>query len=45
MLSGLDECASNPCVNGKCDDGHNSYTCTCDPGYSGPNCDEGRLYI
>ena len=40
---GLDECANNPCVNGKCEDGDNSYTCTCDPGFTGPHCDQSTL--
>ena len=43
LYLGLDECASNPCVNGKCEDGDNSYTCTCDPGYTGPHCDQSKL--
>ena len=42
---GLDECASNLCVNGKCEDGDNSYTCTCDPGYTGPHCDQSKCML
>ena len=34
----IDECATNPCVHGVCSDGVASYTCTCDQGYEGDNC-------
>ncbi|XP_063417721.1 fibropellin-3-like [Mytilus trossulus] len=34
-----DECATSPCQNGGvCNDGLNSYTCTCAAGYAGGNC-------
>ncbi|KXJ18052.1 Fibropellin-1 [Exaiptasia diaphana] len=33
-----DDCVPNPCTNGKCIDGVNSYTCECIPGYAGKNC-------
>ena len=33
-----DECAGNPCVNGGCTDNVASYTCLCNPGYTGTNC-------
>jgi len=35
----IDECASNPCVNGACEDQINAYVCHCDPGWTGTNCD------
>ncbi|XP_072036251.1 uncharacterized protein [Amphiura filiformis] len=35
----IDECASAPCVNGVCVDGINRYTCVCDSGWTGTNCD------
>ncbi|XP_072033313.1 uncharacterized protein [Amphiura filiformis] len=34
-----DECASAPCVNGICVDGIDQYTCRCNPGWTGTNCD------
>ncbi len=39
ILFWADECASNPCVNGNCDDGDNHYTCNCHGGFEGTNCD------
>ena len=38
----IDECASNPCVNGKCQDDINMYKCICDAGWTGINCDIGK---
>ncbi|CAH1240008.1 SVEP1 [Branchiostoma lanceolatum] len=38
-LAGVNECASNPCMNGgSCVDHINTFTCICTPGYSGINC-------
>lgn len=35
------ECISFPCYNGgKCVDNHNSYTCECPHGFTGPQCAE-----
>ena len=34
----VDECASNPCTNGQCVDGSNQYTCYCNSGFMGTNC-------
>ena len=38
----VNECASSPCVNGQCQDGINQYTCTCNAGWTGVNCDTGE---
>lgn len=35
----IDECFPSPCLHGECADGVNSYSCSCDAGYEGTNCD------
>ncbi|XP_015768009.1 PREDICTED: fibropellin-1-like isoform X3 [Acropora digitifera] len=35
----IDECASYPCLRGRCTDLLNSYSCSCDFGFEGRNCD------
>ena len=35
----LNECDSSPCVNGICVDGENGYTCNCEQGFGGVNCE------
>ncbi|XP_025835498.1 protein crumbs isoform X2 [Agrilus planipennis] len=34
----IDECDSNPCVNGVCQDRIGGYVCECNPGYEGEIC-------
>ena len=39
----IDECQSNPCLNrGTCRNLENHYTCDCQPGYEGINCETGK---
>ena len=38
----LDECINKPCVHGSCKDVVDGYVCTCEAGYTGKNCDEGK---
>lgn len=41
----VNECASNPCQNGAtCHNGRDSYTCTCAGGWTGTNCDQGKMF-
>ena len=42
LLSDINECESDPCLNGgTCTDVINGYQCTCQPGYTGNNCNLG----
>ena len=43
-LVDIDECSSNPCAHGQCGDYVNQYTCTCDVGWTGINCDVGEFH-
>ena len=39
MLVDIDECASNPCMNGGvCADGRDLFTCTCAADFTGATC-------
>ncbi|KAJ9445237.1 Fibropellin-1 [Diplonema papillatum] len=40
----IDNCATQPCVHGTCTRSALSYTCTCDEGYIGANCDVPRAF-
>ena len=35
-------CHSNPCVHGLCTETMDGYSCTCNSGYMGKNCDIGK---
>ena len=40
----IDDCESTPCENGgTCEDGVNSYNCTCMTGYIGHDCETGII--
>ena len=41
----IDECASDPCVNGNCIDEPNGYTCSCTAGWTGLHCAAGNPLI
>lgn len=42
-LTDINECLASPCVNGNCSNTLGSYTCICDPGWTGTNCSQGKL--
>ncbi|KAJ8312056.1 hypothetical protein KUTeg_009429 [Tegillarca granosa] len=45
QISDIDECQSNPCMDGNCINNVNSYKCLCNPGYNGTHCEYvGILY-
>lgn len=47
LISDVDECEeSSPCVNSKrCINRSGTYLCICSEGWSGENCDNGKIYV
>jgi hypothetical protein len=46
FFSDIDDCAlnNNPCLNGaQCTDQIDDYSCACNPGYDGKNCENSKL--
>ena len=44
LLVDINECESNPCENdGTCTDREDGYTCACASGFTGTECQTGRL--
>ena len=41
----INECVSDPCLNGQCTDQISGYMCTCTAGYTGSICETGMFYI
>ena len=40
VLTDINECSSNPCLNGTCIDEINMFSCECDGGWKGLLCDK-----
>ncbi|XP_041473675.1 transmembrane protease serine 9-like [Lytechinus variegatus] len=41
VTTDIDECENNPCLNGgQCDNNEGSYSCSCNGGYTGVNCEQ-----
>ena len=41
-----DECVGNPCgSHGTCNDLYKSYNCTCNEGWMGTTCTEGKMLV
>ena len=46
FITDISECSSNPCLNGgSCTDQVNGYACSCQPGYTGRQCQTSKKYF
>ena len=43
VIVDFDECEPEPCEYGRCVDGVDSYTCRCDNGFTGEQCEQSKL--
>lgn len=42
----VNECEDiNPCVHGSCTNNDGGYSCNCESGWTGQNCDEGKMFL
>ena len=41
----INECENSPCIHGNCSDHLNNYTCDCEAGYNGSNCQTGEYIL
>ena len=45
-LADIDNCMGVTCSgHGTCEDGVNSHTCFCEEGYTGDNCETGKILV
>ena len=45
VLADIDECLSSPCIFGTCQNKVNSFQCSCESGYDGDTCQNGKPEI
>ena len=46
FITDINECSSSPCINGgSCTDQVNGYACSCQPGYTGRQCQTSKKYF
>ena len=43
ILADTDDCSADRCIHGSCTDGVDSFTCTCEAGYTGELCEVGEI--